>query len=163
MATNPMEQFEVRKIGPEIEISGIDLSFTNASLFMVISAMMILVNELYKYKLHSASVVKTLCQLMAPFAPHIAEELWSRLGGEGLCSIAPWPEYDEDKTIDDTVTMGVQVNGKMRGTIEVTLDTEEEQAVNLAKQVNTVANAIDGKNIVKVIYKAGRILNIIAK
>ncbi|MBC85969.1 MAG: leucine--tRNA ligase [Bdellovibrionaceae bacterium] len=144
----------IKKVTEDIE----SMSFNTA-----ISAMMILVNELYKQKLKPKSVLKSLAQLMMPIAPHISEELWERLGGEGRVNLAPWPEFDPDKTVDDLMTMGVQVNGKMRGTIEVSAETSEEDAVNLAKQIEAVVNAMGDKNIVKVIYKAGRILNIIAK
>ena len=128
-----------------------------------VSAMMILVNELYKHNLRPKFVLKTLSQLLMPFAPHLAEEIWSKLGGEGLVSLSTWPEFIDELTVDDVITMGVQVTGKMRGTIEVTENTSEEEALDMAKKLTAVSNAIDGKNIVKVIYKPGKILNIIAK
>ena len=133
------------------------------SLNTSISSMMILVNDLYKNKEAPRSTLMTLTQLLAPFAPHISEELWQKLGGEGLVSTAPWPKYSSDLVVDDVITMGVQVSGKMRGKIEISPDASEEEAVKAAKELTTVQNAIADKNIVKVIYRAGKILNLIAK
>jgi leucyl-tRNA synthetase len=128
-----------------------------------ISAMMILVNELYKAECRSESALKPLVQILAPFAPHLAEELWEKLGGAGLCSLAPWPKYDSTLVADDTVTIGVQVNGKMRGTIEISPTASEEEALAAANAVAAVSSVLAGKNPDKVIYKAGRILNLIVK
>ncbi|NQZ00328.1 MAG: leucine--tRNA ligase, partial [Bdellovibrionales bacterium] len=144
----------VKKVGEDID----SLSFNTA-----ISQMMILVNELYKLKVKPRPIVKGLLQLMAPFGPHIAEEIWSRMGEEGFVSLAKWPEYDPAKVVDNVVTMGVQVSGKMRGKIEIAVDAEETEAVEMAKAIPAVQNALADKNIVKVIYKAGKILNLIAK
>ncbi|HAG90300.1 MAG TPA: leucine--tRNA ligase, partial [Bdellovibrionales bacterium] len=107
--------------------------------------------------------LKTLTQLLSPFAPHLSEELWEKLGGEGLVTLKTWPSFDPEKVKDDVVTMAVQVLGKTRGTIEISLDTSEEEAVKKAKEITSVKNAIEGKTIAKVIYKPGKILNLIAK
>lgn len=158
--SSPTEDIEkklhktVKKVGGDIE----NMSFNTS-----ISAMMILVNELYKQKTRPRSVLKTLLQILMPFAPHISEELWSKLGGEGFVSLSTWPSYDESLTKDNIVTMGVQVNGKMRGTIEVSMDTPEKKAVLMAKALKPVTKTIGDKSIVKTIYKAGRILNFIVK
>ena len=134
----------------------------NLSLNTAISSMMILVNELYKTDQRPRQVIEPLLQLLAPFAPHLCEELWSQLGHKGFVSNAPWPQYDSKLVVDDLITMGVQVNGKMRGTIELPPEADEETAVNLAKENNTVAKAIDGKTLRKIIYRQGKILNLIA-
>lgn len=144
----------VKKVTEDIEA----MSFNTA-----VSAMMILVNDLYKHNLKPKFILKSLSQLLMPFAPHLAEEIWSKLGGVGLVSLSTWPEYIEELTVDDVVTMGVQVSGKMRGTIEVTEQTSEDEAMDMAKKLTAVSNAIEGKKIFKVIYKPGKILNIIAK
>ncbi len=144
----------IKKVGEDIE----SLNFNTA-----VSAMMILTNDIYKADVRPRAMLRTLSQLMAPFAPHIAEEIWNRLGGEGLVSLAPWPSYDEALTIDDTIEMGVQVNGKARGSIRVSATTTEEEAIKLAKSINTVANAIGSMALTKVIYKPGKILNLIVK
>lgn len=128
-----------------------------------ISSMMILVNELYKVECKSKLALMPLAQLLAPFAPHLAEEIWEKMGGSGLVSLQSWPKYDSTLCVDDMLTMGVQVNGKMRGTIEVPVDATEQYAVEAAKKVGTVVAAIAEKKIDKVIYKVGKILNLIVK
>ncbi len=144
----------IKKVGEDLE----GLNFNTA-----ISAMMILVNEVYSLGVRPAPVLRTLIQLLSPLAPHIAEELWHRLGGEGFVSVAPWPQFDAKLVTDDVVTMAVQVNGKTRGTVEIGVQASEDAAVAAAHTVNAVKNALDGKNIAKVIYKPGKILNIIVK
>ncbi len=144
----------IKKVTEDIEA----LSFNTA-----LSAMMIFVNELYKAEIKPQSALKTLAQLLMPFAPHLAEELWEKLGGQGLVSLAPWPQYKQELVKDDTVTMAVQVLGKTRGTIDIPLAATEEQAMTLALAVTSVSSAIGDKKIEKVIYKAGRILNLITK
>lgn len=144
----------IRKVGDDIE----SLNFNTA-----ISAMMILVNEMYKESCQSTQILRPLIQLLMPFSPHIAEELWQKIGGQGFVSLAPWPQFDQELTHDDSVTIGVQVNGKMRGTLLLEVDCPEEKAVKAAKSLTTVTNAIDGKVLTKVIYRPGKILNLIAK
>ena len=144
----------IQKVTTDIE----SMSFNTA-----ISAMMILVNDTYKSGQKPRQVVKALAQLLQPFAPHLAEEIWEVLGEKGLVSLAPWPDFDSQLTVDDQVTIGVQVSGKMRGTIETSLDTDESTAVEMAKELHAVSQALENKTIIKVIYKAGKILNIIAK
>lgn len=142
----------IKKVGEDID---------NISLNTAVSAMMILVNEIYKHNVKPVEVLAPLCQLLMPFAPHLAEELWEKLGQKGLVSTAPWPKFDPALVKDDVVEMGVQVNGKVRGAIQIGLNATEEEALELAQQVMTVKNAFAGKKITKVIYKPGRILNII--
>ena len=142
----------IKKVQEDIETLGFNTA---------ISAMMIFVNETYKAGVRPLPLVKNLVQLLAPFAPHMCEELWKRLGGNELVALAPWPKFDSALTIDSTVTMGVQVNGKSRGAIEIAVDATEEAAVALAMAVGTVSNAVGGKKLTKVIYKPGKILNLI--
>jgi leucyl-tRNA synthetase len=105
-----------------------------------------------------------MTQLLAPFAPHLSEELWSMLApGEGFAALAPWPTFDSNLTVDSVVTIGVQVNGKSRGAIDIAKDASEAEAVGKAQELDSVRNALGGKPIDKVIYKAGRILNLIVK
>jgi leucyl-tRNA synthetase len=144
----------IKKVTEDIEV----MSFNTP-----ISAMMILVNELYRMNVKPKSVLKPLAQMLMPFAPHLAEELWEKMGGEGFVSLAPWPKYDTKLIADDMVTIGVQVNGKMRGTIEIPAEASEEVAMAAAKSVITVSAALGDKNPDKVIYKPGKILNLIVK
>ena len=144
----------IKKVTEDIESMGFNTA---------ISAMMVLVNELYNEKVRPKSILKTLSQLLMPLAPHIAEEIWSALGGEGFVSLAKWPAFDEALCQDDLIELGVQVNGKMRGTISGPPDLEETPAVNMALEIVAVKNAIGEGKVVKVIYKAGKILNLIVK
>ncbi|OFZ28760.1 MAG: leucine--tRNA ligase [Bdellovibrionales bacterium RIFCSPHIGHO2_01_FULL_40_29] len=143
----------IKKITEDIE----NMSFNTS-----ISQMMIFVNDLYKFDCKSKKALLPLAQLLQPFAPHVAEEIWQALGGDGLVVNATWPTFNPALCVDDTVTMGVQVNGKMRGTIEITLTTDEKTAVTEALKISTVISALAGKQPTKVIYKAGKILNLIA-
>ncbi len=144
----------IKKVSEDIE----SLNFNTA-----ISALMIFVNEAYKSERPSRELLLTLCQLLAPFAPHMSEEMWEKLGGQGLVTLAPWPKFDPKKVIDDVITMAVQVLGKTRGTIEISPDASEDEAVQKAKEITSVRNALEGKTIAKVIYKSGKILNLIVK
>lgn len=142
----------IKKVGEDIE----SISFNTA-----VSALMILVNEMYKPAGTSHEAIKGLCQILAPFAPHISEEIWEGLGEKGLVVVTPWPQFDPNLIKDDKVTMAVQVLGKTRGTVEIALDASEDEAVKKAKEITSVQNALEGKTIAKVIYKPGKILNLI--
>ena len=144
----------IKKVGDDIEA----MNFNTA-----ISAMMILLNEIYRVGGRSRAVLKPLLQILSPFAPHVCEEIWSKIGEKGLIALAAWPEYDSSLTVDNVVNIGVQVNGKSRGAIEVAKDAPEADAVALAMQVESIAKAVGGKPVTKVIYKAGRILNLIVQ
>jgi leucyl-tRNA synthetase len=143
----------IKKVSEDIE---------SLNLNTAVSQMMILVNEVYKANIKPKCLLKTLSQLLMPFAPHFAEEIWQKLGGQGFVSLAPWPSYDAQATVDSMVTLAVQVSGKMRGTIDIAADASEEKAVEEALKLATVTNALAGQNPKKVIYKAGKILNLIS-
>ena len=144
----------IKKVGEDIEA----MNFNTA-----ISAMMILLNEVYRVGGRPRAVVKPLLQLLSPFAPHICEEIWSKIGEKGLIVLSAWPKYDSNLTVDNVVNIGVQVNGKSRGAIEVSKDASEADAVALAMAVDSISKAVGGKPVTKVIYKAGRILNLIVQ
>ena len=133
----------------------------NLSFNTSIAQMMIMVNELYKHPDRPKKAMLIMAQLLMPFAPHFAEEIWEKMGGAGLVSLAKWPAYDPLLCKDDSIQMAVQVNGKMRGTIQISPEASEQNAVEEAKKVTSVLVAIGGKPISKVIYKAGKILNLI--
>ncbi|MBL7545260.1 MAG: leucine--tRNA ligase [Bdellovibrionaceae bacterium] len=144
----------IKKVTHDIETMGFNTA---------ISQMMILVNEIYKQETRPKDLLLTFSQLLMPFAPHLAEEIWQKLGGKGFVSLAPWPNFDEALCKDDKIVLGVQVNGKMRGTIELSPHEPQDAAVALAMQVAAVANAMGGKLADKIIYKEGKILNLIVK
>ncbi|WP_146347052.1 leucine--tRNA ligase [Falsiphaeobacter marinintestinus] len=104
---------------------------------------------------------KALAQLMAPMTPHLAEEVWSMLGGDGLVANAPWPVADEKMLIDDTVTLPVQVNGKRRAEISVPKDMDKAEVEKIALSVEAVQRALDGATPKKVIVVPGRIVNVV--
>ncbi len=106
---------------------------------------------------------EALVQLVAPFAPHLAEECWEQLGHAGLLCKAPWPTFEEALTIDDVLVIPVQVSGKMRGTVEVPRDATEELVKERALAMDTVQNALIGKTLVKVIWVPGKMLNLVVK
>jgi leucyl-tRNA synthetase len=105
----------------------------------------------------------TFVKLLTPFAPHLCEEIWEYLGQEGFVSLAPWPEYDEAKTVDATVEISVQVNGKPRDVLSIAVDADEETAKAAGLALPKIAKLTEGKRIVKVIYRPGKILNFVAK
>ena len=128
-----------------------------------IATLMALLNDFESATTVGKEQYVTFLKLLSPFAPHITEELWEMLGGEGFLSVSEWPVYDESKMIDETVEIGVQVNGKPKDAVELSLDDDEETAVAKAMALPKIANITAGKNIVKVIYKPGKILNLIVK
>ena len=144
----------IKKVSEDIE----NMKFNTA-----IAALMSLLNEIYEVGSITKGELKTFVKLLDPFAPHVAEEVWSQLGGEGLLAIATWPEFDEAKTIDATIEVPVQICGKLRATITIAKDSTAEEAIASAKADAKVLEFLDGKNIIKEIYVPGKIINIVAK
>jgi len=132
-----------------------------------ISAMMECVNDLYKLKLNGFSdavwgeALKTLVKLVAPLAPHMSDELWQQLGGKGLIQENAWPTWDDKLITDETMTIVVQVNGKLRAKLEVATGAGEADIKQLALENDNVKVFMGGKTPVKVIYVPGRIINIV--
>ena len=125
--------------------------------------MMTLLNDIYDHGSITTEQLGIYARLLCPFAPHICEEIWERNGGKGLCSLAEWPHYDEEKTKDDTVNIAVQVNGKLKNAIAVPADADQGTVEALAKADPKVASAIEGKQIVKEIYVKNKIFNIVVR
>ena len=107
--------------------------------------------------------MQLLLKLLSPFAPHIAEELWQRLGGQGLCCQQPWPEFDEGKTVEAEKTIAVQVNGKLRSTVVVPADAEDALVVQAACADEKIARQIEGRQLVKSIVVKNKLVNLIVK
>ncbi len=140
-----------------------DMSFNTA-----IAALMECVNELYRIKAEDnyASTewqwaLESLLQLLAPFAPHISEELWQQLGQEESIHITKWPAYDEQYLTEDSVTIVIQVNGKLRGEIQVDIDATEDAIVEAAKAEDKVSAHLADKTIRKTIYVPGKLVNFV--
>ena len=101
--------------------------------------------------------------MLNPFAPHMTEELFEKIGVKDTIANTPWPTYDEAKTIDDEIEIPVQVNGKVKGTVSIALDTDEAIVKEKVHENQSVKNAISDKNIVKEIYIKNKIYNIVVK
>ena len=127
-----------------------------------IAALMTMLNEFYDKGVNKAEY-KTFLALLNPFAPHITEELWQQLGEIGLLSVAPWPTYDEAKTVESMVELAVQVNGKLKCTIKLAVDADKQTAIDTAMAEEKVQHAIEGKQIVKQIVVPGKIVNLVVK
>ena len=127
-----------------------------------IAALMTMLNEFYDKGVNKAEYM-TFLTLLNPFAPHITEELWQQMGGEGLLSVAPWPVYEEAKTVEDTVEVAVQVNGKLKCTIKLPADCDKQVAIDTALAEEKVQNAIAGKEMVKQIVVPGKIVNLVVR
>ena len=127
-----------------------------------IAALMTLVNQFYDKGVCRAEY-ETLLKLVSPFAPHVTEELWQMLGHDTVLSLAEWPTYDEAKTVDSSIEIGVQVNGKIRSTVKLPVDCEQQTAIDTALADEKVKNAIAGKNIVKTIVVKNKIINLVVK
>ena len=128
-----------------------------------ISAFMVAVNELTQQKCTSRSILEPLVILIAPFAPHIAEELWEALGGEGSVCDARWPQYEEKYLVETSVKLGVQFNGKVRFDMLFPADATPEQMIALATSAPEAAKYLDGMQVVKTIAIPKRIVNIVVK
>ena len=144
----------IKKVGADIET----LRFNTA-----ISQMMIFMGTFQKEKKVSKASAEKFIQLLAPFAPHMCEEIWDRLGNKGSVAKAGWPKVDESKLVESTVKIAVQVNGKLRGELVVDAGEPKESIVAKAKQIENVKNFLAGKTIVKEICVPGKIVNIVAK
>ena len=144
----------IRKVSQDIE----DMKFNTA-----IAALMSLSNEIIACGKLTRDELVTFIKLLSPFAPHLCEEIWEKLGGEGFLTLSEWPEYDEAKTVDAAVEIAVQINSKVRSLLTLPLDCPKEEALELAKAAPRIAAGLEGKTIVKEIYVPNKILNIVVK
>lgn len=142
----------IQKVTEDIE----EFKFNTA-----ISSLMIFVNAIEKESSIQPAMFKNLLVLLAPFAPHITEELWSALGEKKSIFLAPWPKYDAKNIVAETVTLAVQINGKVRATIELDPKATESEAQKQAMADTHVQHSLQGKTVRKFIYVPGRIVNIV--
>jgi leucyl-tRNA synthetase len=142
----------IKKVGEDIEA----LSFNTA-----IAQMMVCTNAFVQANPRPRSCILLLLQVLNPFAPHITEELWQRLGGEGTLAHRPWPAYDPALLIEDEVEMPVQVNGKLRDKIVVKKDAAKEDIEKIALACPKVAEQTAGKTVKKIVVVPGRLVNIV--
>ena len=130
---------------------------------VAISQMMILINQLQKAESYSVDSLKALVQLLAPFAPHLSEELWEKLGGKPSVVNEPWPVARQELLVSEEVTIVFQVNGKLRGQSQFPKDIEKEAVILAAKEDAKVQSFLEGKEIVKEIYVPGKLVNLAVK
>ena len=135
-----------------------DLAFNTA-----ISQMMVFTNEFVNAKPRPIEALRILLPLLSPFAPHLAEELWQRLGFKGTASTQPWPQHDESFLVESEVEYVVQINGKVRDRVRVPAQAEKDEIENLVLASPKVAEAISGQTIVKVIVVPSKLVNIVVK
>ena len=143
----------IKKVGSDIE----NLKFNTA-----IATLMALVNDFYETP-PSRGDIKVLLTMLSPFAPHIAEELWEKQGFEGYAASQQWPEYDESKTIETEREIAVQIGGKLRGTIMIRMDSDDETVLNAAVNDDKIKRIIEGKKIVRTIIVKNKLINLIVK
>ena len=145
----------VKKVTEDFET----LNFNTA-----ISQMMIFINSVYKEDIFPEKYAKGFIKLLNPVAPHITEEIWNILfDKENILANSAWPEYDEEKTKENSITIGIQVNGKLRGTIEINKDSSKEEILKIAKENENVQKHIENKEIIKEIVVPGKIVNFVVK
>ncbi len=144
----------VKKVTEDFE----KLAFNTA-----ISQMMIFVNAVYKEEKCPKEYAEGLIKMLSCICPHIGEEIWSIMGHSDTIAYEKWPEYDEKLCVDDTVEIAVQVNGKIKARLTISLESAQDEVISLAKADEKVAEAIAGKNIVKAIYVRGKLVNIVVK
>ena len=143
----------IKKVSEDIE----EMKFNTS-----VATFMTMVNEFYKLKRINIAEFKTFLQLLNPFAPHITEELYSKISNVTIAETS-WPKYDESKTIDESIELPVQINGKVKQTIQIPLDSTQEDLKKIIEQNDVLKSLISGKNIIKEIYVKNKIYNIVIK
>ena len=144
----------IQKVSNDIE----EMKFNTS-----VATFMTMVNEFYKAKTINKAEYKTFLQLLNPFAPHMTEEIYERIGEKATIANTKWPEYDEAKTIEDKIEIPVQINGKLKATISINRDADQDEVKQAVNANETIQNAIAGKNVVKEIYVKNKIYNIVVK
>ena len=143
----------IKKVSDDIE----NMKFNTA-----IAALMSLTNQFYDKGVNKAEF-KTMLQLLSPFAPHMADELWERFGFEGMACTSSWPVYDESKTVASEVTIAVQVGGKLKTTVTVPTDSEQDAVLAVVTADSKIQKLMEGKDLVKVIHVPNKLMNLILK
>lgn len=149
----PLMHKTIKKVSEDIE---------NLKCNTAIAAMMTLLNKIYDQKRVTRGELRTLTILLNPFAPHVTEEMWENMHFGGFVHEAKWPEYDESKTVENSVEIVLQIMGKVRSRMTIPVDMPKDQVLALAKQDEKIASAIAGKTIKKEIYVPNKLVNIVA-
>ncbi|MBD9248633.1 MAG: leucine--tRNA ligase [Clostridiales bacterium] len=143
----------IKKVSDDIE----NMKFNTA-----IAALMSLTNQFYDKGVNKTEF-KTMLQLLSPFAPHMADELWERFGFEGMACTSSWPVYDESKTVASEVTIAVQVGGKLKTTVTIPTDSEQDAVLAVVTADSKIQKLMEGKDLVKVIHVPNKLMNLILK
>ena len=149
----PLMHKTIKKVSEDIE---------NLKCNTAIAAMMTLLNKIYDKKSITRGELRTLTILLNPFAPHVTEEVWEKMNFGGFVHEAKWPEYDEAKTVENSVEIVLQIMGKVRSRMTIPVDMPKDEVIALAKQDEKIAAAIEGKTIKKEIYVPNKLVNIVA-
>ena len=144
----------IKKVTADIDL----MKFNTA-----VAALMSLLNEIYDAGRLTKKELSIFIRLLCPFAPHLCEEMWEQLGETGFASLSAWPDYDESKTVEKSIEVPIQINGKLRTVITVDADSSKESILESARADERVSSAVDGKTIVKEIYVPGKLVNIVVK
>ena len=144
-------------------IEGVTRDIETLSFNTAISKLMEFTNEFSKAKSRPRAVLEPFVKLLAPLAPHLAEELWQQLGHDATLAYEPWPTYDEAKLVESTIELPVQVNGKLRSRLQVAAGLSADEQSELARADETIAGHLDGKTVVKTISIPGRMVNFVVK
>jgi leucyl-tRNA synthetase len=144
----------IKKVSSDLE----ETKFNTA-----IAAMMGLLNDIYANGSLTKDELVTFIKLLCPIAPHLCEEIWENIGGEGFLSMSSWPKYEESKTIDATIELGVQINGKVKSVVAFPSGCAKEEALSIALADEKIKSLVEGKTIVKEIYVPNKIVNIVVK
>ena len=144
----------IKKVSSDIE----EMKFNTS-----VATFMAMINVFYKDKFITKAELKTFLQLLNPFAPHITEEMWQKLGEKDELSYHKWPEFDEEKTVEDLINLPIQINGKLRANVEIQKDEEQDSIKEKILKNDKIKSYVDGKTIVKEIYVPNKIYNIVVK
>jgi leucyl-tRNA synthetase len=146
----------IKKITNDIEDG--DMKFNTS-----IAQLMIFTNELYRFERISKSILENFILILSPFSPHIAEELWERLGNQSSTITQNWPEFDEELAKEDNLVIAFSVNGKVRAKVEIERDTDEKTLEQAALDNESIKKYISGKQIIKIITVINKMVNIVIK
>jgi len=144
----------IKKVSHDIE----NMKFNTA-----IAGLMSMLNEIYSLGYVTKEMLTVFIKLLCPFAPHLCEEIWETLGNEDFLSLSEWPKYDENKTVDKEIEIAVQINGKTRGILAIPVNEEKDKVLEAAKAMSKIAEAMEGKRLIKEIYVPNKIVNFVVK
>ena len=144
----------IKKVSGDIE----NMKFNTA-----IASLMAMLNEIHSLGYVTKEMLTVFIKLLCPFAPHLCEEIWEFLGNDEFLSLAEWPKYDESKTVDKEIEIAVQINGKTKGILAIPVNEEKDKVLESAKAMSKIAEAMEGKRLIKEIYVPNKIVNFVVK